>query len=232
MPGPLTLPVRYGRRQPPLGVPLRAYSPRGTLARWSCTPGAASTLLDTIGGAHATSASAVPVPVSIAVPTGWASAPAGASTWSLASNGLLALSQGTVWCWIQTTSPGASFRGLVVKEDAYGLFLVDGVVSYYDWSVNQSGSSGVNVADGKVHLLALVFRSGVVGGTSIYIDGAVRYVGGMTVLDQTRYLTIASGGPVSGGQYYTGSIADCGVGGATLTPAEVRQLYLAPFGRF
>ena len=44
----------------------------------------------------------------------------------------LQINQGTISAWVKTSSPGSSFRGIITKQNNYGLFLLDGVLVTYD----------------------------------------------------------------------------------------------------
>ena len=66
---------------------------------------------------------------------------------------------GTVAAWIRTSDAGSGFRGIVVKPNTFGLFLLDNVLVTYDWSASGGTSStGINLADGQYHHVAMVFR--------------------------------------------------------------------------
>ncbi|MDQ3934172.1 MAG: hypothetical protein M3340_06025 [Actinomycetota bacterium] len=136
----------------------------------------------------------------------------------------LKLANGTVEAWVKAPSPGSSYRGVVVKQWAYGLFLLDGVVATHDWGTGLTRSTGVSVADGNWHHVAMSFRSGVPNGTVIYVDGVARLTTTITVYDQNTGLTLGSGGGPTQ-QYLAGTIDDAAVYNAPLTAEQIHERY-------
>src|SRR3989338_1364942 len=140
----------------------------------------------------------------------------------LTNNASLQLSTGTISAWVKASSPGSSFRSIVTKQNAYGLFLQDGVLVAYDWGAITTRSTGLNLADGAWHHVALSFRSGVSNGSQIYSDGVSQLTTTITVSAQDQELDISKGG--TGGQYITGSIDDVRAYNRVLTLGEVQSL--------
>jgi len=58
---------------------------------------------------------------------------------NLGNNASMQLSSGTVTAWIKTANAGSSYRGIVVKQSAYGLFLNGNELVIYDWSAGSGG---------------------------------------------------------------------------------------------
>lgn len=88
----------------------------------------------------------------------------------------LQLTTGTVEVWIKCTAPGSGNRGIVIKNNAYGIFLnnTSGNVrmATYDWSTSSLRTVGsVNLNNGVYQHLAFVFQSGVTNGSQCYING-------------------------------------------------------------
>ena len=130
------------------------------------------------------------------------------------------LTEGTIEAWVRTTSPGGSYRGIVVKQLAYGLFLHDAVVSTYDWGTATRRSTGVNVADGQWHHVAMTFRSGVPNGTVVYVDGQPALSTTITVANQ-NVAAVVGAGDASGGQRLAGSVDEAAIYGTVLSPARI-----------
>jgi hypothetical protein len=138
------------------------------------------------------------------------------------------LGTGSVSAWIKTTNAGTSYRGIVTKQFAYGMFLNDNVLMVFDWSGNANRSTGVNLADNKWHLVTLTFNSGVANGTVLYIDGVARLATQMTIASQTTPVQI--GWANAGGQYFAGNIDDVRIYNRVLSATEVKQLYKSNAG--
>lgn len=137
--------------------------------------------------------------------------------------GGLELYAGTVSCWLRTSAPGSTFRGLVVKENAYSLFLLDQQLIAYSWSGNVTWNTGVNLADNLWHHVALSFNTGVANGSYIAIDGLVRLTFNYNILAHNDILAFAGNPPSSQG--YTGLLDDIAILNRPLTSGETLTLY-------
>jgi hypothetical protein len=104
---------------------------------------------------------------------------------------------------------------------AYGLFLQNGVLVTHDWGSGQTRSTGVNLADGQFHHVAMTFQSGVNGGTTIYADGLQVLTTTITVLDQVQALAIGAGnlGTI---QFFNGTIDEAKLYDRVLTSEEIQ----------
>jgi hypothetical protein len=136
----------------------------------------------------------------------------------------LQLSTGTIEAWIKTTDAGPSYRGIVVKQLAYGLFLVDNTLNAFDW-VNGGTSTGVNLADGQWHHVALSFQP-TDGQSKVYIDGVpvLTIPSAFTISDQGTPLLIGAG-VSSGEQSFAGTIDGVRVWNTARTDAEMLNNY-------
>lgn len=123
--------------------------------------------------------------------------------------------------WIQTCNAGTDHRGIIIKQHAYGLFLLNGVLVTYDWSGGGNRSTGVNLSDCKRHHVALTTRSGVTNGTKVYIDGAERLTTTVAFAANTT-ATIGAGNPTGSGQNFAGRIDEVTIHDTILTPAQIK----------
>ena len=140
---------------------------------------------------------------------------------SVSNRSSLQISTGTIEAWIKTTNTRGGFRGIVVKRGAYGLFLQSGVLVTHDWRSGQTRSTGVNLADGQFHHVAMTFQSGVSGGTTIYADGVPVLTTTMTVLNQVQALVIGAGDPGTI-QFFDGAIDEVKLYNRALSGTEIR----------
>lgn len=145
------------------------------------------------------------------------------------NNSSLSLNRGTIIAWIKTSNAGSSFRGIALKPQAYGIFLVNNVLAIFDWGTFQTRSTGVHLADNVEHQVAVAFDSGVTNGTIIYIDSISVLTTTMTVNTQGDFL-IGAGFP--GGQNYAGLIEGGCVYPQILSASEIRQLFYNPYLMF
>ncbi len=115
---------------------------------------------------------------------------------------------GTIEAWINTSNPGSTYRGIVTKQLAYGMFLNSNEFGAYDWGAGAWRGSGVSLNDGVWHHVTMSFQSGVTNGTFLYIDGILKLTTTITVNAQTQALAAASGAGGAGLQYFNGIIDD------------------------
>ena len=133
----------------------------------------------------------------------------------------LQLTNGSVGCVLKASSSGSSYRGIVVKQNAYGLFLNNGVLVLYDWTAGAERNTGVNINDGLNHVLTLTFQSGVTNGTKVYIDGNLVLTTTITVLNQNVPLVIGAGGV--GTQFINAQIDEVTIWNKELNATEVSE---------
>lgn len=138
----------------------------------------------------------------------------------------LQLGAGTVSAWVKTSNAGNGWRGVVTKQNAYGLFLDDNNLSVYDWGSTTERNTGINLADGKWHHITMSFQSGVSNGTIIYIDGVPKLTTAMTVSNQNTGVSIGSGGTGTF-QEFNGLIDEVRIYSRVLTADEIKNIYLS-----
>jgi len=141
---------------------------------------------------------------------------------------------GTCCCWVKTSTPGSSFRGIIVKQQGWGLFVVDGIFSTYDWGNSATRSTGVNISTGMWNYVAMSFTD--ISGTpsnnaSLYLNGSLLLVTTIQKTSPGSTVTLASGSP-GGSQFLNGNIASTQIYSRALTASEVLQNYNATKARF
>ena len=147
----------------------------------------------------------------------------------LTNNASLQLSQGSIVTIINSTNAGSGYRGIVIKQRAYGLFLASGVLVAYSWE-SATGiaagekSTGINLNDGLNHVIALTFNAGVVNGTKVYLDGNLVLTTSIAIDNQTQSLVIGAGTSDSIIQQINAKIDDSAVFNSILTAVEVSEI--------
>jgi|688.fasta_scaffold470202_3 hypothetical protein len=161
----------------------------------------------------------------------------------------LQITQGTISTWIRATNGNSSFRGIVTKQNAWGLFLYNNVLIAFDWgnylatcpSCNINAgirSTGINLGTNTWTNVTMTFTQTV--GTVLPgppNSNVIIYVNGLPVLTTTT-LNSAQTAPIQfgwanfTGQYLVGSIAQGLIYNRVLTPTEVLQNYNATRSRF
>lgn len=139
------------------------------------------------------------------------------------------LTRGSFSAWINTANAGSGYRGIVIKQMAYGLFMNSNTLVIYDWTVGER-SSGINISDGTWHHVLVTFVAGVTGGTSLYVDGVHRFSTTISIANQTVPLKIGSGNCC--GQIFTGKIDEVMLWNSVLNADEARAVYQRGLGKY
>ena len=137
---------------------------------------------------------------------------------------------GTISAWVKTSNAGGGFRGIMAKQNAWGLFYSDGVLVTYDWGAGATRSTGVNIADGNWKNVVMTFQSAITNGTRIYINGSLSLTTTITWVNDTQNLY--GGAEVSANQYAICSGAIFSLYNRPLLAAEVLQNYHATKKRY
>jgi len=141
---------------------------------------------------------------------------------SFPSNVSVNITSGTIEAWIKTPGAGGGHRGIVVKQNAYALFLYDNVLETFEWGGAGRISTGVNLADNKWHHVAMTFQHNVTNGSYIYIDGVQVRNFTYRINSNLNNLAIGSGDPNGTIQRFAGTIDEVRIWNTVKTPDEIR----------
>jgi VCBS repeat-containing protein len=139
------------------------------------------------------------------------------------NNASLQLTTGSLELWCNTESPGNGFRGMAVKANAWGLFLIDGVLGMYDWGTDNTRDTLQDLTDGEWHHVVVTFQSTVVDGTIVYVDGVSVLTTTITVLNNLSPLVIGAGSTAT--QHYGEFLDEVAVYSSVLTQPQVAYHY-------
>lgn len=137
---------------------------------------------------------------------------------------------GTLSAWAIASSPGSSYRGIIAKQGAYGLFYTDSILVAYDWAADAPRSTSINIADNTWKNVVLTYQSGVSNGTRIYINGVSVLTTTITI--QSQAANLFGGAEANAGQYAACRIAAFNMYNRVLSATEVLQNYNASKGRY
>lgn len=140
------------------------------------------------------------------------------------------INTGSISVWAKASSPGSSYRGIMAKQFAFGIFYNNGVLVVYDWSANAERSSSINIADGNWKHIVHNFQGGVSNGSTLYINGVLVSTFTMSVFNQGTNLY--SGAEVNANQYANCSIANYTLFSRNLSQSEITQIYNSMKSRF
>ncbi len=104
------------------------------------------------------------------------------------------VSTGTIEAWIRTSNPGSSYRGIVVKENAYGIFLRGNELIAFDWTGGGEFTSGRLLNDGNWHHVAFSFQDNITNGSRLYVDGVLVGTKTYKINNQLTFLAIGNNG--------------------------------------
>ena len=143
---------------------------------------------------------------------------------------------GTISAWVYPTSGNSSYRGILVKQSAWGLFLFDNNFVTYDWGNIQKRDTGVVLNNNNWYHVAMTFTE--TAGTPS--NNAILYVNGTAVLTTTvrnsnvgsQSVVLGTGFSTPNGQELYGRVASAQVYNKTLSASEVQQNFNALRGRF
>ena len=144
----------------------------------------------------------------------------------------LQITVGTIGAWVKTSTPGGSFRSIIAKQNAWGLFVADSVLVTYDWGNAATRSTGINIADGTWKYVAMTFTetSGTPSNNAIvYLNGNAVLTITVKNLNQTVNVQIAE---ANFNQYLNGNIAAASIYNRVLSASEILQNYNAQKSRF
>ena len=128
-----------------------------------------------------------------------------------------AYTSGTIECRFRTTAVNSGNQGLMVKRNAYGIYLVNNILSASGMTTPNLYSGAVN--DGYWHQAVFVFQSGVVNGSKLFLDGKlINTFTHYTISDQQYSLNIGSSG---GYEFFNGSIYEARVWNVVLSDATI-----------
>ena len=134
----------------------------------------------------------------------------------------LQLTTGTLEAWVKTTN-NPSFRGIVVKQIAFGLFVIDGFFGTYDWVAMNTLLTSSFIGDQTWHHVAMTFQSGVSMGTKLYVDGILKMTTTFSVNAPAGHdITIGTGNTNGDAQFFQGAMDEVRVWNVVRTQSEIQ----------
>ncbi|MEQ9466760.1 MAG: LamG-like jellyroll fold domain-containing protein [Ekhidna sp.] len=131
------------------------------------------------------------------------------------------LNSGTIEAWVRTSTVEAAYRTILSCNPTYGIWVYNGELVTYDGALK---SSGVFIADGDWHHVAMTFQHGVASGTQFYVDGEPAGTA-LTFTDQIASIESLNIGSNVSNQFWDGEIDEVRVWSVVKTPTEIVQNY-------
>lgn len=145
----------------------------------------------------------------------------------------LQITVGSVNFWFKGVQQGSTYNGIVVKQNAWGVFIYQSKLQIYDWGNAVPRDTGINVSDNVWRNVCLTFTQ-TVGTPSnnalIYVNGVLSTTTTIQHSDNNNSLLLAYGNLSP--QYLQGSISQTLIYNRVLTATEVLQNYNATKSRF
>ncbi len=136
-----------------------------------------------------------------------------------------AFTSGTISAWIKPGNAVAGFKGIVVKQHAYGLFLNNNILVTYDWGTGSIRSTGITLNDDSWYHVLLVVDSGTASGSKVYLNGVKVLDTTVTVVHQNDGIVVGSGDSPPTIQFFNGKVDEVSIWDTPLTDGEVLELY-------
>lgn len=144
----------------------------------------------------------------------------------------LQITSGTISAWFNANNTNAAFNGIIAKQGAWGLFVVNNVLSAYDWGNSTNRTTEILVGNSLWNHTAMTFTE-TIGSP---INNAIIYLNGVAVMTTTikhSYHTVTvQVGEANASQHFEGSIATASVYNRVLSASEIRQNFEALRGRY
>jgi hypothetical protein len=139
----------------------------------------------------------------------------------------LQITTGTLEAWVKTPNAGASYRGILVREYHYSAFLYNNEFGLYDWNAVTWRGSGVYLNDDTWHHVVVTFQSGVVNGTTFYVDGVSAGTTTMTTVagHDSEPVRVGTNEGAPATQAFAGTIDEVAIYGRILSADEVLTRY-------
>ena len=147
----------------------------------------------------------------------------------------LQIYEGTISAWVKASSSGnTSYRGIILKQNAWALFVLDNQLVTYSWTTYGAQGTGKTIGDNAWHNVAMTFTTTNVGATNnanVYLDGVL--VKTASVAHSSHAIPVTLGAGTNGAsQILNGNIAQGLIYNRVLTQAELLQNFNALRGRF
>jgi hypothetical protein len=144
---------------------------------------------------------------------------------------------GSAFAWVKTTTPGSGYRGIITKQNSWGLYVRDNILVTYDWNSATDRTTGINISDGTWKNVAITFTETTgtpLNNVIIYLNGNPVLITTVKYVNNTINIELGRGGNGSGGtiQLLNGNISQALVYNRVLTSQEVLQNYNATKTRF
>lgn len=150
--------------------------------------------------------------------------PAFANRILLTNNASTRVTEGTLGTWVKVTGSTSGYSGIVVKRDAWGLFLVDNFLGFFSWGAPAGfRTTEINAFDSQWRYVTLTFSQTTgtpSNNTILYVNGNSTITGTTKNVNVNAYVISVGWGNYAS-QYLNGTIGEVHLYNRVLTPSEV-----------
>jgi uncharacterized protein YmfQ (DUF2313 family) len=139
----------------------------------------------------------------------------------------LQLSVFTLEIWFKANNTNSNYRGLLVKELAWGLYLFNNTLGSYDPHLETFYATEIYAGDNTWRQAVVTIAAD--GGATIYVNGSLVLTASGSVSSQANPVTVGSG---VGLQFMSGSVAIARIYNRALSAPEIIQNFDVNRGRF
>jgi len=144
----------------------------------------------------------------------------------------LQITSGSIAAWFNADSNNSNFRGIIAKQNAWGLFVANNVLVTYDWGAPATRSTNITVGNNTWNYVVMTFTET----TGTPSNNAIIYLNGNPVLTTTikhsNHSVVVYVGEANSNQYFSGKISNASIYNRVLSSSEILQNYNAFKGRF
>jgi hypothetical protein len=144
----------------------------------------------------------------------------------------LQITSGSIGAWFNADSNNSNFRGIIAKQNAWGLFVANNVLVTYDWGAPATRSTNITVGNNTWNYTVMTFTET----TGTPSNNAIIYLNGNPVLTTTikhsNHSVAVYVGEANSNQYFSGKISNASIYNRVLSPTEIVQNYNAIKSRF
>ena len=146
----------------------------------------------------------------------------------------LQISTGSISAWVKLpNNPTASIRGIIVKQQAWGLFVEQNYLVTYDWTGPQAIFTNTIIGNNTWCYITLTFDGINADGGNIYVNAVNVNPTTFNIYVNSQDVSLVLGaGANSNTQLLVGNIAIASVYNRILSPTEIEQNYNAQKARF
>lgn len=145
----------------------------------------------------------------------------------------LQITSGSIAAWFNADSNNSGFRGIIAKQNAWGLFVSNNTLVTYSWGAPAgTKSTNITVGNNTWNYVVMTFTETI----GVPSNNAIIYLNGNPVLT-TTIAHVSNSIPVYVGeananQFFSGRISNASIYNIVLSPIEIVQNYSAIKSRY